>query len=135
MLKASSSSSLPPPSSSLPSSPSLPLSPPPPWVELPLDITANILQRLRTIEILENAQRVCTSWWKASHDPTVWRVVDLRNDDVDAKTPRMLENMCRIAVHRSPGQLLKINIENFGSRDLLNYIAERYNRSSLNQLI
>ncbi|OIT37822.1 PREDICTED: putative F-box/LRR-repeat protein 23 [Nicotiana attenuata] len=124
-LKASSSSSLPPPSSSLPSSPSLPLSPPPPWVELPLDITANILQRLRTIEILENAQRVCTAWWKASHDPTVWRVIDLRNHDVDAKTPRMLENMCRIAVDRSQGQLLKINIENFGSRDLLNYIAER----------
>nr|XP_009777491.1 PREDICTED: putative F-box/LRR-repeat protein 9 [Nicotiana sylvestris] len=108
-LKASSSSS----------SPQLPS---PPWVELPPEITANILQRLGAVQIVWSAQRVCSTWWKVCHDPAMWRVVDLKND---IKMPRVLEKICRIAVDRSQGQLLKINIEYFGSRDLLNYIAER----------
>ncbi|XP_009804461.1 putative F-box/LRR-repeat protein 9 [Nicotiana tabacum] len=113
VVKPSCSSSITPPSSS------------PPWVELPMEITANILQRLGTVEILENAERVCSTWWKVCHDPAMWRVIDLKYDDPSFKTTRVLEQICRIAVERSQGQLLKINIDNFGSKDLLDYIAQR----------
>ncbi|XP_009792538.1 putative F-box/LRR-repeat protein 9 [Nicotiana tabacum] len=114
ILKPSCSSSIAPPSSS------------PPWVELPREITENILQRLGTIEIVESAERVCSTWWKVCHDPAMWHVIiDLKYDVFSFKTPRVLEQICRIAVERSQGQLLKINIDNFGSKDLLDYIAQR----------
>ncbi|MCD7470568.1 hypothetical protein HAX54_010537 [Datura stramonium] len=110
--KQEASSTSPPPSS-------------PPWVELPLEITANILQRLGTIDILESAQRVCTTWLKVCHDPAMWRVVDLKCVVFSSEVARLLEKMCCNAVHRSQGQLLKISIENFGNQHLLNYIAAR----------
>ncbi|KAH0644465.1 hypothetical protein KY284_032349 [Solanum tuberosum] len=108
------------------------IAPPPPspqWVELPAEITMDILQRLGTIEIVESVQRVCSTWWKVCHDPAMWRVVYLKfQPDIHRSRYRMLEKICRIAVDRSQGQLLKISIENFGSEDLLNYIAERSNQ-------
>ncbi|KAK4374134.1 hypothetical protein RND71_004811 [Anisodus tanguticus] len=103
------------------------IAPPPPlpsWADLPAEITANILLRLETIEILESAQRVCTSWWKVCHDPAMWRVVDLKYNIFSSIRDRVLEKICKIAVDRSQGQLLKISIVNFGSTDLLNYIAQ-----------
>ncbi|MCD7448093.1 hypothetical protein HAX54_038187 [Datura stramonium] len=105
------------------SSPPPPPPPPPPWVELPREITADILRRLGVAEILLNAQRVCSTWWKVCHDPTMWRVIDMRDEeDVDLDD---VDKMCRIAVDRSQGQLLKINIEHFANDDLLEYIAQR----------
>ncbi|XP_060179337.1 putative F-box/LRR-repeat protein 23 [Lycium barbarum] len=97
----------------------------PPWAELPQEITANILQRLGTIELLESAQRVCTAWWKVCHDPTVWSVVDLKYIPFTSKEAPVLEEICRTAVDRSQGQLLQISIQYFGDKHLLNYIAHR----------
>ncbi|OIT34129.1 PREDICTED: putative F-box/LRR-repeat protein 23 [Nicotiana attenuata] len=111
-LEESSSSIVPPP-------------PSPPWVELPREITMDILQRLGAMEIVESAQRVCSTWWKVCHDPAMWSVVDLKNEGDNFKMPWVLDKICRIAVDRSQGQLLKISIDNFGSIDMINYIAER----------
>lgn len=97
------------------------------WLELPPDLTANILHRLGAIEILESAQKVCTTWRKICKDPAMWRVIDMRNlGDLHAM-PYCLEKMCRHAVDRSEGQLIDINIEYFGTDELLDYIVERYN--------
>lgn len=59
------------------------LSSAPQWSELPEDLTANILQRLQPEEILMSAQFVCTTWWRASMDPSLWRVLhlDIRRRD------------------------------------------------------
>ncbi|XP_019070747.2 putative F-box/LRR-repeat protein 9 [Solanum lycopersicum] len=91
------------------------------WAELPVEITMDILQRLGTVEIVESAQRVCSTWWKVCHDPAMWRVIDLKYDP-NSDMRGVLNKICRIAVDRSQSQLLKISI---GSKDLLNYIAER----------
>jgi hypothetical protein len=45
----------------------------PNWLELPKDITANILQRLDTIDIVKIACQVCPIWWNVCKDPLVWR--------------------------------------------------------------
>lgn len=49
------------------------------WLELPSDITANIPQRIGVVEILENAQKVCTGWREICKDickdPAIWKVV------------------------------------------------------------
>ncbi|KAF3500719.1 hypothetical protein F2Q69_00039562 [Brassica cretica] len=119
------------------SSPSLgPFSPAPPsltpvmkedgecinWAELPSDLTSSILRRLGSIDILENAQRVCTSWRGVCKDPEMWRKIDMRNlGDVGFN----VEIMCRHAVDRSQGGLVEIEIWHFGTDSLLNYIADR----------
>ncbi|KAK6781804.1 hypothetical protein RDI58_019600 [Solanum bulbocastanum] len=63
----------------------------------------DILQRLGMIEILESAQRVCSTWWKVSHDPTMWRAIDLKYvPDVDSMfyvmCSRVLVKICWIVV-------------------------------------
>ena len=103
--------------------PPLPLSPP--WIDLPEDLTVNILQRLDVVEILESAQNVCATWWRITKNPVMWRVINF--------TCRLFvgykaNNIFRCAVDRSQGQLLELKFS--GIRvdvDLLDYAAERYN--------
>ena len=107
-----------------PSSSAAPLLPPsPPWIELPEDLTANILQRLDVEEILESAQLVCSAWLRVCMNPVMWRVIDLSYlrcaDD-------KFEIICRCAVDRSQGQLLELKLTGFEVDGLLNYIADRY---------
>ncbi|XP_075667599.1 F-box protein SKIP19-like [Castanea sativa] len=93
------------------------------WLELPRDVTVSILQRLGTIEILETAQKVCTLWRNISKDPSMWNSIDMRNlgdRDMDCD----LEKMCNHAIDRSCGHLQDINIEHFGTDNLLAYITQ-----------
>ncbi|VVB07874.1 unnamed protein product [Arabis nemorensis] len=92
------------------------------WSELPPELTFSIMLRLDKIEILENAQKVCTSWRRVSKEPSLWRKIDLRNPnwmDYD------IEAICRHAVDRSEGGLVEIMLTNFVTDSLLTYIADR----------
>ncbi|KAK9267231.1 hypothetical protein L1049_009653 [Liquidambar formosana] len=93
------------------------------WLELPPEVTSMILLKLGAVEILNSAQKVCSSWRKICKDPTMWRTIDMRNlgdlGDYD------LERMAQHAVDRSCGQLVEINVEDFGTDDLLKYITDR----------
>ncbi|KAG2688855.1 hypothetical protein I3843_09G113300 [Carya illinoinensis] len=108
------------------------MDPPPPqppgqcrnWLELPRDVTESILLRLGAIEILTSAQKVCLLWRNICKDPSMWRAVDMRNPGDLCDMPYDLETMCRHAVDRSFGQLVDINVEHFGTDELLNYIAD-----------
>ncbi|XP_047940981.1 putative F-box/LRR-repeat protein 23 [Salvia hispanica] len=105
--------------------PSPPLPPlPPPWIELPWDVTANILQRLGSEGMLTSAPQVCTTWWKVCKDPSLWRVIDFS----DKKQGPLFDKymiMCRCAVDRSQGQLVDLTIQYFGNDKLMEYITER----------
>ncbi|KAL0877817.1 hypothetical protein Bca101_027526 [Brassica carinata] len=91
------------------------------WAELPSDLTSSILGRLDAIDILENAQKVCTSWRLVCKDPEMWRKINMINSgDLGLN----LEIMCRHAVDRSQGGLVEIDIWHFGTDELLNYIAD-----------
>ncbi|KAK6150119.1 hypothetical protein DH2020_017644 [Rehmannia glutinosa] len=93
----------------------------PPWTELPRDLTANILRRLGVVDILENAQKVCTTWRTVCKDPAMWRVIDIRyNGEV-----RDCSMMCRHAVDLSQGQLIDLHMENFGDSETLLYVCKR----------
>ncbi|KAF8116455.1 hypothetical protein N665_0017s0015 [Sinapis alba] len=94
------------------------------WAELPYELTSSILSRLDTIDILENAQKVCTSWRRVCKDPAMWWKIDMRN--LGALWLKLnLEMMCRHAVDRSQGGLVEIDILHFCTDSLLNYIADR----------
>ncbi|CAK9142848.1 unnamed protein product [Ilex paraguariensis] len=97
----------------------------PNWLQLPSDVTASILHRVGAIDILENVQKVCTTWRRICKDPAMWRVIDMCNLGDLHSIPYDLEKMCRHAVDRSQGQLIDINIEYFGTDELLEYIADR----------
>ncbi|CAH9104239.1 unnamed protein product [Cuscuta epithymum] len=97
--------------------------PPPPWVELPRDLTANILQRLGVEDVLRNAIMVCTTWRNVCKDPTMWRVINMSKPSFSDDDE--LEDMCRHAVELSQGELNEIIIEDFCTNELLLYIAQR----------
>ncbi|KAL6198452.1 hypothetical protein ACLB2K_028241 [Fragaria x ananassa] len=93
------------------------------WTELPEKATSSILSRLGAIEILESSQKVCMKWRKVSKDPLTWRKIDMHNDGDLEDMDYDLEEMCRHAVVRSAGNLVDINIEYFGTDELLEYIT------------
>jgi hypothetical protein len=96
------------------------------WVELPEDVMASILKRVGAIGILTNVERVCKTWRNICKEPSMWRSIDMRNlGDIWDMDYDMVK-ICRHAVDRSSGALLHINIEYFGTDDLLLYIADRY---------
>ena len=54
----------------------------PNWLAMPEELMANILKRLRDVEILNNAVKVCTTWWRICKDPAMWKVIDIAAWDV-----------------------------------------------------
>ncbi|XP_019180192.1 PREDICTED: putative F-box/LRR-repeat protein 23 [Ipomoea nil] len=98
--------------------------PAPPWVELPRELTANILHRLRLNDFFQSTQ-VCTAWWRLWQDPYMWRYVDLWSRVTHRNQPRDWDKICREIVNRSEGQLISINLGHFATDDLLFYIAQR----------
>ncbi|KAL1560363.1 F-box protein SKIP19-like [Salvia divinorum] len=114
------SSSAPPPPAVFPSS----SAPPPPWIELPGDITVNIFLRLALEDRLICAQKVCTTWWKVSKEPSLWRVINFSNP-VQGIFNHDYNVMCRRAVDLSQGQLVNLTIQYFGDDALIDYIAHR----------
>ena len=100
------------------------VSSPAPWIELPSDVTSNILHRLGAEGILTSAQQVCTAWWKVSKDPSLWRIIDFSNPRQGVFNDRY-DAMCRRAVDRSQGQLVDLTIQYFGGDALMDYIADR----------
>lgn len=108
-----------------PAAPPAAETPAPPWIDLPMDVTADILHRLGAAEMLETAEKVCKTWRNVCRDRSMWRVVDVKNSGSCCDT-RRLGSMCRRAVDRSDGDLMDINIEYFGNDELLHYISIRY---------
>ncbi|KAG6416773.1 hypothetical protein SASPL_124211 [Salvia splendens] len=90
----------------------------PPWIELPEDVTFNIMQRLGAEDLL------CSTWWKVCKDPCLWRVVEFSNPYQENSTDKYTA-MYRSAVDRSQGQLVELNIHYSGDDTLMEYIAHR----------
>lgn len=85
------------------------------WLELPYDVITNILYRVGVYDILENAQKVCTTWHKIFKDPAMWRVINMENNfkDVNSNGRFLMQEMCKHAVDRSQGQLIDITVCDF----------------------
>ncbi|XP_023518530.1 putative F-box/LRR-repeat protein 9 [Cucurbita pepo subsp. pepo] len=100
------------------------------WLDLPDDLMTTILLKLCAFDILVNVQNVCSSWRRICKDPFLWRVVDIHYMDsrVQLRTDRFAEMMCMQAVNLSCGQLVDINIESFGTDDLLLHISQSSRR-------
>ncbi|CAH1436904.1 unnamed protein product [Lactuca virosa] len=96
------------------------------WVDIPYDVMANILNRVDAFDILENAQKVCTSWHKICKDPMMWRVIDFSVNHARLDQLPPLREMCKHAVDRSQGQLVDITIVGFADNELLQYVVDSW---------
>ncbi|XP_045822378.1 putative F-box/LRR-repeat protein 23 [Trifolium pratense] len=101
----------------------------PNWLQLPIDVTANILFKLDTFEILKSARNVCSLWWKICKDPVMWQTIHMDNFDIvclpHRRIPGYLAKICRYAVELSCGHLKDIYIYRLATDDLLKYIVDR----------
>ena len=95
------------------------------WLELPRDVTLMILMKLGTFEILETAQFVCKFWYNLCKDPSIWRLIKMQNLDEPELEEKHRKMLCN-AVDRSSGGLISLDIEGFGSDQLISYVADRY---------
>ncbi|XP_045820222.1 F-box protein SKIP19-like [Trifolium pratense] len=98
----------------------------PNWLELPVSITTNILQRLNTIDIVTSACKVCPLWENICKDPLMWRTIRMRYNDASPYIFNHVDlvKICRFAVKQSCGHLEDIDIEYFCTDYLLQYIFE-----------
>ena len=94
------------------------------WVELPDNVTMSILSRLGTVDILDNAQKVCMKWRKICKEMN-WTSIHMHNDFAPDITFDY-DKMCHHVVDRSCGNLVHVNMEDLISDELLEYIADRY---------
>ncbi|KAK9061247.1 hypothetical protein SSX86_018427 [Deinandra increscens subsp. villosa] len=99
------------------------------WLDLPSEVTTNILSRIGIADILENAQLVCTAWHQICKDPVMYRV--LNTNDLRRSRFISLENMCKQVVDRSQGQLVDITFVHVRNEQLLLYAAESSRSSQL----
>ncbi|XP_058783582.1 putative F-box/LRR-repeat protein 9 [Vicia villosa] len=97
----------------------------PNWLELPIDLTKNILQRLDTLDIMLSARNVCHLWWHIFKDPLMWRTIHISNIEHIPYNFCSLEKIVRCVVDLSCGHLEDIALELFCTDDLLKYIAHR----------
>ncbi|XP_058752318.1 F-box protein SKIP19-like [Vicia villosa] len=97
----------------------------PNWLELPIDLTKNILQRLDTVEIVTSARNVCPLWWNICKDPLMWRTIDMSSFHIIRFNRSCLDQICRCAIDLSSSHLEGIAISAFGTDDLLEYMAHR----------
>ncbi|XP_047938802.1 putative F-box/LRR-repeat protein 23 [Salvia hispanica] len=95
---------------------------PPPWIDLPDALTANILQRLSAEDILERVQEVCTTWWRVSKNLPTWRVLEL---DIHRYGGSHFKRFYTRAVDRSQGELTDLKVYCYRKKDLLDYVVKR----------
>ncbi|KAG7959737.1 hypothetical protein I3843_10G084200 [Carya illinoinensis] len=97
------------------------------WLDLPMELTKNILKRLSVIEILTSAQNVCSLWRDICNGHFMWRTINMGYFENSRDMPYYdLEDMCRKAVDLSCGHLVGIKVGRFCTDNLLKYITERY---------
>ncbi|KAL5717565.1 hypothetical protein ACHQM5_010548 [Ranunculus cassubicifolius] len=94
------------------------------WLDLPRDVMLHIFLKLGVIDLLFNAQSVCSTWRKLAREPQLFRHIDFSNPwkhfDECNFTP--LTNMAIEAIDRSCGQLVDFSIMYFGTDDVLQHI-------------
>ncbi|KAI3958760.1 hypothetical protein MKX01_023436 [Papaver californicum] len=95
------------------------------WLELPHDVLSHIFLKLGAFDILLSAQSVCPTWRKVSKEPSLFRLIDMRNGSASDDLMCNVEKIAREAVDRSCGQLVEFSVEYFGSDELLAHIADK----------
>jgi hypothetical protein len=95
------------------------------WLNLPLDATLSIFQRLDPVELLVGGVAgACRSWRRVTrYEPALWRHIDMRSYPRDLNG---IVEFAREAVLRSEGLCESFSAAAFGDDDFLLFLAEQY---------
>jgi len=97
----------------------------PNWLELPIDLMKNVLERLDIVEIVTSARNVCPIWWNIYKDPLVWRTIHIDGSHSVSFDFVYFEKICRRAIDLSCSHLEYISIDIIWTDDLLKYLVHR----------
>ncbi|MED6186819.1 hypothetical protein PIB30_070381 [Stylosanthes scabra] len=93
------------------------------WLNLPVEITLIIFEKLGAIEVLTTVQQVCKRWRTISMDPYTWRAIHMSVYGAPRFMDYHLSWLCRRTIQRSCALVVDISIDYFADHDLLNHIA------------
>ncbi|MED6152079.1 hypothetical protein PIB30_088573 [Stylosanthes scabra] len=93
------------------------------WLNLPVEITLIIFEKLGAIEVLTSVQQVCKRWRTICMDPYTWRAIHMRVLGFPRFMDYHLSWLFRRTIQRSCGLVVDISIDYFADDDLLNHIA------------
>ncbi|KAK8966642.1 hypothetical protein KSP40_PGU005597 [Platanthera guangdongensis] len=93
------------------------------WAELPRDPLFIIFKKIAAAEILSSAQFVCRPWRQLSHEPALWRSVDLRYEGFRVGD---MVSMAMLVIDRSKGCMEELTMDYFPTNELMHYISERF---------
>lgn len=88
----------------------------PNWLELPREVTQNILKRVGVVEIVTSACLVCPLWWSICKDPLMWHTIDMGDHRTSSYD---LAKILLYAIDRSCGQVEDIDIAEFCSNQIV----------------
>ncbi|KAD7480035.1 hypothetical protein E3N88_03171 [Mikania micrantha] len=97
------------------------------WLDIPSDVMVNILNRIGIVDILENAQKVCTVWRKICKNPLLWRVINMNDILQLTSSPFTANIICKNAIDRSQGQLVDFTFiyDSDADAQLFRYAVDR----------
>ncbi|RZC59927.1 hypothetical protein C5167_021685 [Papaver somniferum] len=116
------------------------------WLDLPVGVMHRIFLKVGAIDIIFSAQAVCTEWRNISKEPLLFHYIDMRLSTTTLFKkyafsrrnkickPDLVET-AKIAVDRSCGQMVEFTMGDFGTDELLAYIADRSDSLKLLRLV
>ncbi|KAI3799735.1 hypothetical protein L1987_35035 [Smallanthus sonchifolius] len=104
------------------------------WLDLPSDVMTYILNKVGVVDVLENAQKVCTAWHKVCKNPAMWKVINMNNlSSSTAKISRA--DLCKHVVDRSQGLLVDVTLIYDVNAELFLYVADRSSQVSRLEMV
>ncbi|KAF9604329.1 hypothetical protein IFM89_005910 [Coptis chinensis] len=99
------------------------------WLDLPRDVIILILTKLGLVEILCNAQWVCSLWRKITKDPQLFCSICIPREwkYLSKLALNAYEKLVKESVDRSCGQLVTFSCDFPVTDDLLHYVVDRSN--------
>ncbi|KAF5201616.1 hypothetical protein FRX31_008797, partial [Thalictrum thalictroides] len=100
------------------------------WKDLDRDVLIKIYKRLPRKDLVKGAPLCCSSWYFASKDPCLWKVVNLRywepvkGSDDWWKETHSVKEILDFVINRSQGLLTQIKFPLRSSVDDLLYVAQ-----------
>ncbi|PIA26141.1 hypothetical protein AQUCO_09700009v1 [Aquilegia coerulea] len=103
------------------------------WLDLPTDVMLLIFMKLGPVEIILNAQYVCSLWRKLAKEPHLFHAIIVPHHQHhfhccnEATGLRKFDMFFEEAIVRSCGQLVKLSFENFLTQELLLQVVSKPN--------
>lgn len=101
------------------------------WLELPEDVMILIFKKLSVLEILLNAQMVCTSWQKLAREPQIYCAINLEHAEDYFTYALFFKDFVKDVMGRSCGHMVEFSctVSSLVTFEVLDYVVDQSCRS------